>query len=199
MTETETLKETIKRIYDWQQHTNPIMVFMDAILDIEKLSNINPKEPYTNKYFQLLYANVITSLEAYLLDTFILVISKKEEFKLSLLSEIKEFKEDKYTLKDISSKEFNVDNIIRERLFNISWHNISKANSMYKSVLKIDFPPEKTEIYKAVNIRHDIVHRNGKDKTDNEIHISKTDLLNLKKNVESFVLSVNSSVLELVK
>jgi hypothetical protein len=65
---------------------------------------------------------------------------------------------------------------------------------MYRDVLKVEFPPVWTSVTRAVAIRHDLVHRNGKTK-DGKIHRLDADQFHeLMVIVESFVNALQASL-----
>ncbi|MDQ0092075.1 hypothetical protein J2T12_005519 [Paenibacillus anaericanus] len=65
---------------------------------------------------------------------------------------------------------------------------------MYKDTIGVEFPKDLSTLGKAISIRHDIVHRNGKDKTGkmNEIRIEVIEELILL--VKDFVKHVNEQL-----
>lgn len=73
------------------------------------------------------------------------------------------------------------------------YHNLGKIKPIYKEVLNIDLGDIR-EIMKAVQIRHDIVHRSGKDKDGNMHIISKEDIVQLVENVSSLISLVEGEL-----
>ena len=65
---------------------------------------------------------------------------------------------------------------------------------MYECVLNISFPDDLDSIFKAIQIRHDIVHRNGKAKDGTPVKIDDANVLNLIAEVESFVEGINKQL-----
>ena len=47
------------------------------------------------------------------------------------------------------------------------------------------------DLMQAVSIRHDIVHRNGKDKDGNEHQITKEDVLAVAEKVNNFIYAID--------
>ncbi len=47
---------------------------------------------------------------------------------------------------------------------------------MYEKVLGVSFPDNLGTIFDSINIRHDIIHRNGKDKTGKIVKITRNDI-----------------------
>jgi len=66
---------------------------------------------------------------------------------------------------------------------------------MYKNVLGINFPEDTSNLHKAVAIRHDIVHRNGRTKSGSVHQLNKIQLLNLISDVKDFVSYINRQLL----
>jgi hypothetical protein len=69
---------------------------------------------------------------------------------------------------------------------------LAKAKSMYKDTLDGDFGI--SEVSKAIPIRHDIVHRNGKQKDGALAIIGKEDIEELLQNVEKMVNEIDGQV-----
>ena len=83
---------------------------------------------------------------------------------------------------------------VRKYLADFIWHNLAVVGKMYKDTLSIKFPDNMGAVYKAIVIRHDIVHRNGKDKSGKEEIICQQDIINLIVEVEELVQHIDSSI-----
>lgn len=139
--------------------------------------------------YRLLYVNVIGSMEAYLSDTFIHAVLSSQEMKRKFTEKFKDFREEKFSLSDLFKIMDKHDRHIYKKLRDIIYHQLPKVSSMYKDILGIDLGNIQ-EIMKAVVIRHDIVHRNGKDINGNLNEITETDILNLISKTESFIQNI---------
>ena len=179
--------------------------FNNAIADIEKLLNTSIDSTVKNSFYRLLYANVITALETYLADAFINTVLSNPSFVRRLVETTPKFKEEKIIFSDIYKSISNIEVKIseyieikvREYLADFIWHNLAVVGKMYKDTLSIRFPDNMGAIYKAIVIRHDIVHRNGKDKSGEEKIISQQDIMNLIAKIEELVQHIDSSLNEL--
>ena len=65
---------------------------------------------------------------------------------------------------------------IRNYLRSILYHNLAKVHVMYKKALRVDVfkalgDEKKIVLFKAVDYRHDCVHRNGFDKDGNKLDV----------------------------
>jgi hypothetical protein len=61
-------------------------------------------------------------------------------------------------------------------LRNMVWHNLAKANAMYRAAFDIDLfkllgDENKAILLRAVEHRHDCVHRNGTDKEGKKLDV----------------------------
>lgn len=180
------------------------LIFQENLNKIEQLinvKNVNIYDVELQSFLRnLLYANVITCLETYLSDTFIRITIKENQFLKAYISKSIKFSE-KTKKSELYTELFNEikhsNNLTLDRLLvkkciddikEVTFHNINTASKLYKEVLGIEFPQKiKPKIYKAVNIRHDLIHRNGKDKNDKIISIEYTELIELIKDVNNFV------------
>jgi hypothetical protein len=68
-------------------------------------------------------------------------------------------------------------------------------SGIYYDTLEIAFPKNMDLLYKAVSIRHDIVHRNGKDINGKFQNISKDDVEELVTQVKEFVAYIHRNLL----
>ncbi len=78
-------------------------------------------------------------------------------------------------------------------MLDIIYHDLPKVREMYRATFKIDFPELKS-IIKSVQIRHDLVHRNGKTKNGEAVTIDKSIATELIKSIDSFVAEIASNL-----
>jgi hypothetical protein len=83
---------------------------------------------------------------------------------------------------------------IAEYLNGIAWHNLRKVRPMYEGILGVVFPNEFGDVCRAVTIRHDIVHRNGRSKKHRVHRLSSQDLLDLVILADKFVGQIESQL-----
>ena len=111
---------------------------------------------------RMLFAGTIATMEAYLSDYFIAMIKSDAELMKRFVSTTPEFKQTKFSLSEIHSELACLDKTIANHLGQVVWHNLSRVRLMYKDALGIEFPSDLSALYRAVEVRHDIVHRNGR-------------------------------------
>lgn len=78
-------------------------------------------------------------------------------------------------------------------LNSILYHDLPKIKSIYKAYFKVDIGNIK-ELCRAVQIRHDIVHRNGKDKDGNELEITEEIVRKLLNDVNVMIQNIGNQL-----
>lgn len=160
----------------------------EALAGIQNLS-----VPIQEVMRRLLYVNVIGSMEAYLSDTFIQEVLSTPEMKRKFTEKFKDFKEEKFSLSDLFKKLDDHDKHIYKVLRDIIYHQLPKVKAMYRDILGIDLGNIQ-ELMKAVMIRHDIVHRNGKDINGNPKEITDADVIDLMDKTKTFIFSIEEQI-----
>lgn len=181
--------------------TNFFKEFTTAISHITKLSR-PPDGPYTIKseleepLNRMLYANIITAMESYLSDAFIKIVLSNEERFRKFVETTKEFQNQKISLSDIFVKMDGLEGEVTDYLAALSFHNLAKVGALYKASLNVEFSKDSTRrIHKAIAIRHDIVHRNGKNNNDGNYHkIGHDDIKSLAAEVNRFLREIDKQL-----
>lgn len=187
--EYDELAQDIARISGFYSH------FSGAILDIERLLGTRVDPSVGPCLLRLLYVNVVTSLETYLSDAFINCVVNDQSLLRRFLETTPEFQAKKISYAEVLKAAEDVDRTVRAHLIDVVWHHIGRIKPMYEQTLGITFPDELTaKISRAVFIRHDIVHRNGRTKDGKEIEVSEQDVRELIQTVEDFVKHIDIQV-----
>lgn len=141
---------------------SPIENFDQAVSGIKKLLAIEVGGE--EHFYRLLYGNAITVLETYLSEVFISHVANNDFFLRKFVETTREFQERKIPLSEIFKQSDNMRELVKEHLLEILWHRIGFVEQLFKSTLEIKFPADLSALHKAISIRHDLVHRNGKTK-----------------------------------
>ena len=160
----------------------------DVLDEIETLS------PLTKEYlYRQLYAGAITSMEAFLSSTLLKAVLSSNESKRKFVEKDIPYRAEQISFSSIFEQMDKIDTTIQETLRGLMYHNLGKIKPIYKDVLDIDLGYI-GDIMKAVQIRHDIVHRSGKDKDGNVHSIQKDDVIELVEKVSSLISKVDRSI-----
>lgn len=184
-------------INDISKITNVYHNFSGSIIDIENLLNTSVDVSVECYLYKLLYVNVITAMETYLSDAFISCVVSDKRLMRNFVENLPEFKTQKFELCLVYREFEMIDNKAKKYLADTVWHNLHKIKPMYQDTLGISFP-DIADIMRAVEIRHHIVHRNGKDKVGKDILIIKKDVEELINLVEDFIRSIENSFFSVV-
>ena len=169
------------------------LLFKETHSDTEKAIEaieVLPQEIKENLY-RLLYANIISKLEAFLCDTIVNYVLSCEKHKRRFVQNYDPLATQKFQMSAIYAKYESLDTIIRGALTSIVYHNIVLVRKLYKKVADIELPNTKL-VEEAITIRHDIVHRNGKDKEGNLHTVTRIDVEMLSNHVLDFIYEVDS-------
>jgi hypothetical protein len=174
-----------------------ISPYSNYVNSIEKVENhINSLKTITlqdNYLYKLLFANVITILETFLLDFIINKVFNNKEYLIKFVSNCKEFKETKISYSDIYKEHSGIEEKVKKLLFSYSWHNLGKIKPIYEMVFDLSLP-KIDKLMGSIMKRHDIVHRNGKSKDGSEIFITVDDIRNVIIETNNFVNYIDDSI-----
>lgn len=174
-------------------------VFKTSITSLSLLANHSFKsnERLIQPVNRMIYSSAITALESYLVDSFLNKVLGNSERITKVISTNKSLNEKKYCVADILDWYENVESRVENFLTAIIWHHIPTVRSLYKDVLDISFPDNTQSIFIAVDIRHDLVHRNGKT-IKGKVHIlNKADVIELILNIDKFIASIQKQLVRI--
>lgn len=128
---------------------------------------------------RLFYANVITAFETFLSDLALALLDKDRSFIKNLATKYDNFSNEKVKLADLFVSGKTPEEIIKDKTRDLVFHNLPVASNIYRAAFDITFP-DFSELSKAVDNRHDIIHRNGfKNYQDSDEDESSNSAINL--------------------
>ena len=182
--------------YEWYDNSKNKDPYASFTNDMEKVYQLFLKreklEGCEDFFINLLYSNLVTCLEVFLSDTLASNIFSQKEFYDKFVKTYKPFIETKISLNTIIDRYLKLDKTVKQSLSEIMYHNIPKVSQIYEQVLGIKFSSF-AEIQRIVVKRHDLVHRNGKDRNGDVISISEKDFEDAYQKIESFVDDINNN------
>lgn len=175
---------------EYQEWYNATHTEVEKAIDaIEEL----PEEIRTYLY-RLLYTNAITSMETFLGDTLKREVLNSDDMVRKFVENYIPFKKIEIKLSNLFTKKDRIKNDIQEELSSLLYHDLGKIKPIYKAILGIDLGDIK-DLNKAVQNRHDLVHRNGQTKDGKSVIISKDDVLALSNKVQELISTVNRQLI----
>lgn len=168
----------------------PFEVFSYSLNTIRSLAKIERASANERQYLRnILFANAISALEAYLSDTLILAVTRDTTSLRGFVESFHDFKKEKFDLRDVFQRYDDIQDHSVSALRALMFHDLPKIAAIYRDALGISFPGF-GPLHRAVLIRHDIVHRNGKNKDGARHKIDPKGLEGLCVAAESFVADV---------
>jgi hypothetical protein len=165
-----------------------------GLVTIEELSTVQPAHPAGPALRRLLFANVISALETYLSDTFINAVFNDEKLLQRFIETNPDFEKRQLKYSEVFEAYAKVKETAKSYLLDVVWHNMAKVQAMYESTLGVKFAPGLADVAKAIPIRHDIVHRNGKTKDGKTVEVSAGDLEKLMASVRSMADAIDEQL-----
>ena len=172
---------------------NALIKLENSLEKLTKLIAIEIDGTLQQTYLQMIYVNVITTLEAYLSEFFIGRIDQSEINLRKFVESNPDFKNEKYSLSEIFIKKESLKSHVKEYLVNLLWHNLPKLKPMFRITLSIEFPKDIGTLIKSAHKRHDLVHRGGKTTQGDQIIIDKSEVEKLINEVLLFAKHIDSN------
>ena len=173
--------------------------FQGNIFTAERLLVQPINKPDEAAFFALLYANAITTLEAYLADAFISLVLKHPSLLRKFVESDPIFKTQRISVAELFMHADSLPKRVRDHLYVLPFHRLEKVQKMYHAVLGITFPPGLRDILEAVQVRHDIIHRNGVTKEGEQITLARNDVESLLSRVQDLVGQVDNKIRDVIE
>ena len=172
---------------DYFDEYNTAMKRNRALLDIEVPASV------TTTLYGMVFVNLITIMETYLSDTFIGLVPHSEELMRKFVATTPEFKDRKVLLADVYNSLDEIPRMANKYLSSVVWHRLAVVTNMYRDTLDVSFPEGLRDIFRAIEVRHALVHRNGKiDGTS--VEITKERVQELAVEIDRFINSIAKQI-----
>ncbi|MCE5181494.1 MAG: hypothetical protein LLG15_06815 [Betaproteobacteria bacterium] len=142
----------------------------------------------------MLFAQVVTAVEAYLSSSFISTVMNDDALIRRLIETDPELAKRQFSLKEIFTQWEGLKLLVARYLKDLIFHDLKKIKPMYLSVLDIDFG-DVAWLFQAILIRHDCVHRNGFDKDGNQQEIKSETIIELVKQCTHLVADTENQLI----
>lgn len=169
------------------ESTQQLAVYQKVTTDVISLLRHQHPAEVQSTLNNMLFAQVVTAIEAYLSSSFISTVMNDEKLIRRLIETDPDLAKRQFSLREIFTQWEDLKFLVARHLKDLIFHDLKKIKPMYNSVLDIDFG-DIAWLFQAVMVRHDCVHRNGFDKDGNQQQIKNELCI-------PFILSSHSSVL----
>lgn len=172
-------------------------------IQIERLKKIlyleNEEYIIEQSLNRLVYTGIISSLETYLNEIFILIVFHSKDTLEKFVCEYEPYQKEKLSLHEIFVKYNSLKMRVREDLENFIYHNIPKLIRIFNI---FNFELDKFEKIKDISIciqkRHNLIHRSGLNEHDEFIvmEVARTEIETLISDTNLFVEYVHKKIEE---
>lgn len=170
---------------------DPYSNFEKAIADIRGLElRSQIPDDLKDAFNRMLYLHYVVALEAYLSDRLIGVVMNDKYKLLCIVGNIEVIRNQKKTFMEILKSDFDIEKTVKDYLQKVSFHDLATVEAYFVSVLKTSLfenTKHKEEMDKAIQIRHDIAHRNGTTVSGKPNRITMMDVELIRANVMKIV------------
>lgn len=167
--------------------TSPHEELAEALKDIESVLESVPPEPWlSHAILKMAFSQTISVMEAYLSDTLSYEVLNSDDAIKRLVETDTGLQGMKLRLAEILADQNIARKKIREHLSDIVYHNLPRVAPLYKGALGINIfrdEQRKERLINAVDVRHDIVHRNGKTVNKDYVYVREQEIKALMKDV----------------
>ena len=150
----------------------PIGVYKESIKEIKELSTVaSNSSGTTQSYFnKMIYGNLISVMELYLQKVAVKLVKENEDYYWKFVEGYKWEGERKYKISEVKQLLDELSLKVNEQLVTILYHNIPLVENIFKlfEIILFENDVDKEYFINVINIRHDIVHRNGRYKNEPE-------------------------------
>ena len=171
--------------------------FEEAVDALSRLALLDASDKTLQQVlYRQVYAGIVTAMESYLSDTFINIVVNDSQLRDRFARKNSDFRQKKYNIDDVVDWQRNNKSIIRKYLLDVVFHNLSKVEAMFESVLKVQFleSDDMAELQRIVGTRHNIAHRNGRSKKGKPTILSVDEIDNMLRIIRRFVETVDAQV-----
>jgi hypothetical protein len=153
---------------DWMAYPipiNPFGIFLASCQQTGDLLANHGRDSGAELLNRLVFSHQITALEAYLGDTLLNELLRDDDAVTRLIQKDSNLAQMRFTLTEIAVDPDLVKKKVQEYLRSIPYHNLAKVDFLYGIALQLKMFPllesSKEDLFQAVSLRHDCIHRNG--------------------------------------
>lgn len=174
-----------KHIETLEKSLNSVQAFIDLEIDIDDQAEFSLNV--------MMFTHLIASFEGYIASVFISEVLQSEELVYRLIREDPELNKQRFLLSEIyRSKDF-VKNRVAHYLKDLIYHRMDKTKTLYKVYLHYDFS-NIGWLFKAINKRHDCVHRGGYTKDGQCVDISTSSIKTLLEKIRDLSNDIENQI-----
>lgn len=193
----ERLRTYLEEEYEWhhsQDHSNFYTSFALTIDGIKTILKSNIDQLVIHTVHKMAYVHAVTAMETYLGDSLKSTVLANKSYVDNAAKNLIELKNRNFKLEDFLSESDFVDKIVLGQLRKYLYHDVVKIMGIYKATLGFHCSYKLGDLIKITVVRHDLVHRNGKDNDGTQVKLDLDVLNRAISEIETFVKYLDDSL-----
>ena len=181
---------------EWLKNAGSSFQHQSFLKQLEQLDQFvrSANSDHEDMHAKMSFAYAVTLLETYLADAAKTLVSSSEYFFRNAIKNIDELKKAKYSLSSLASEPITPRGLAVKELAKVLYHNLSKVKRIIEGILDNAIDVELENLIKAVDKRHDIVHRNGQTKEGKHVLVTVEDCVDLTEEMRKFANSLQKQI-----
>lgn len=169
---------------------NSLLKFHEEVEGLKRLNELELEDKSLEAILKRqIFIGVIGTFETFLSDTFITLTMGSDKYFRSFVETYPEFGQRKFELRHLFVEQHRIKETAKKVMLDIIYHDLRKVSNMYAETFKISFP-EIAPLMRSILTRHDLVHRNGKNKDGKDVVIDNATISELIEKVNIFVMEI---------
>ena len=176
------------------QHKEPFSRLQERVANAKAVLVLTGEPKAVELAEQLVYSALITALEAFLWETAHYWVENDNAVVRNIVTKLPAFAERTLKLNEIFDRHQRLQEEVKGYLQNLVWHRWDKVATLYKLGLEITDLPSFQPFQKAIQKRHDIVHRSGHSIDGKPIKIEVGEIGELCELITNFAAEIDSQL-----
>ncbi|MBD9425171.1 hypothetical protein IB232_07555 [Pseudomonas sp. PDM15] len=168
--------------------------FYRDILELKVMLNSISNMTYNQTFLKMVFAHAVTILEVYLEDATKSLILSSNTYLSNTIKNVKPFSDSTFKLSEIALEADGIKKFVINKMSDNLFHNIPKALNTLSGILDRKINVASADVCLITSIRHDVVHRNGKNKDGAQIEITFSFVDNALEKIEKFVSALDQEI-----
>jgi len=174
---------------------DPYGIYNNAVFDIRDIVKFAEKSPVSKKtFYRIIFVQYFSIIETYLSDHLSKSLFADIDALVKLVENHRDWSKEKISLSAMIKDNSAALDAIKDRLQSVMYHNFLAVDFNYLTAFGYSiFPDTKTkeELIRMAFVRHDCVHRNGRDKSNIEHDIGAEEIENLASAIDKLVNNIH--------
>jgi len=190
---------------NWSKDKSHSKIYADFLSQITAVKAAEIKTGNGIIYLKMRFSYAVTLMESCLGEMLKSVTMHHEQFRRNAVINISSIGESQLSTQELLDKDIQaiIDSKVIHHISRILYHNMDKVNKVYTQILGNKFPVMDDDLNKKIDelmdLRHDIVHRNGKKIDGEEIELTPAMVSSCVSNIQRFVGCVHAYINESIE